>query len=374
MDSVVEICSNFNFLVFASCVMAYLISVRLYPVIIFLSQEKNLMDEPEERSMHLLKTPTLGGVGIFISFTLAIILFGIFTDLSQPDLVKLLSILAATIILLFLGVKDDLLVLSPRKKFSGQILASIIVVLATDMRIDSFYGIFGIESIPYIISVFFTVFVFIFIINAFNLVDGIDGLSGAVAIIASSSFGFFFLVNDQNLYALISFVLVGSTIGFLNYNLSKTKKLFMGDSGTLFVGFLLAYQAISFVALNELPTLNFTVSNAPLIAMSVLAYPILDTFRVFIIRIIQKRSPFSADRNHIHHRLLDLNLNHKQATSVIALGNVVVIAMTFLISGLYINVQVFIVMVVYPLIGLLPFFMVLDNGKYKIIIPKFRVG
>lgn len=374
MKNLVTLFSNLYFLSFLSLIAAYITSVRIYPVIIYLSRKKNLMDEPEERSMHSNKTPTLGGIGLFITFSVVIILFGMLSGLNRPDLVKLLSILAATIILLFLGIKDDLLVLSPRKKFSGQILASSLVVLATDMRIDSLYGIFGVDSVPYVVSVLLSVLVFIFIINAYNLVDGIDGLSGAIAIIASSSFGIFFLVNDQFLLTFVSFTLIGATIGFLKYNLSDTRKLFMGDSGTLFVGFLLAYQVIGFLGLNELATLNFRVSNAPIIAMAVLAYPILDTLRVFIIRILQKRSPFSADRNHIHHRLLGLNLKHKQATTLVSLVNVLVIAATFLISGLYINVQLFIVMVVYPLIGLLPFFMVLDNGKYKIIFPKLHMG
>lgn len=366
--------SNLYFLSFFSLILAYLFSIRMYPVIIYLSRNKNLMDEPEERSMHFTKTPTLGGVGIFLTFSLLIILFGIFSGLKQPDLIKLLSILAATIILLFLGIKDDLLVLSPRKKFIGQIVASAIVVFATNMRINDLYGLFGIGELPYIISVFLSILIFIFIINAFNLVDGIDGLSGAIAIIASTSFGVFFLVNGQFLMTFVSFILIGATIGFLRYNLSSTTKLFMGDSGTLFVGFLLAYQVLAFLELNTLGTSTFKVTNAPILVMAVLTYPILDTLRVFIIRIIQKRSPFSADRNHIHHRLLDLNLKHEQATLLVSFVNVIVIAMTFLISGLYINVQLLIVMVLYPLIGLLPFFMVLDSGKYRLTIPKLNVG
>ncbi len=366
--------SNLLFLCCLSVIVAYLLSVRMYPVIIFLSRKKNLMDEPEARSMHSNKTPTLGGVGLFITFSLSIILFGIFMDLERQDLVKLLSVLAATIILLFLGIKDDLLVLSPRKKFSGQIISSAIVVFATDMRIDTLYGLFGVGDLPYIVSILLSILVFIFIINAFNLVDGIDGLAGAIAMIASFSFGIFFLLNDLFLMASISFILIGATIGFLRYNLSDTNKLFMGDSGTMFVGFLLAYQTMAFLGLNEIATLPFRVSNAPIIVLAVLAYPILDTLRVFIIRIMQKRSPFSADRNHIHHRLLGLRLSHKQATLVVSFANVLVIAFTFLISGLYINLQLFILMVVCPLVGLLPFFMVLDEGKYKLIFPKLNLG
>ena len=145
--------TNIYFLSLLSIIVAYLLSVRMYPVIIYLARERNLMDEPMERSMHSSGTPTLGGVGLFVTFSLSIILFGMFLKLEQPDLIKLLSIVAASIILLFLGVKDDLMVLSPRKKFSGQILSAAIIIFFTDVRIHSFYGLFGVEDLPYMVSV-----------------------------------------------------------------------------------------------------------------------------------------------------------------------------------------------------------------------------
>ncbi|MGB5820440.1 MAG: MraY family glycosyltransferase [Saonia sp.] len=359
--------SNLYFLGFLSIVIAFMVSVRTYPAIIFLVHQKNLMDEPGNRSMHTDKTATLGGVGLFITFSLSIILFGIAVDLLRPDLIKLMSILASTIILLFLGIKDDLLVLSPKKKLGGQIISAVIVVFLTDVRINNLYGLFGIGELPYFISAFLTIFIFIFIINAYNLIDGIDGLAGAIAIISSMSFGIFFFMNANYLMVLVSCIMLGALLGFLKYNLSYKNKLFMGDSGSMFIGFLLAYQAIVFLGMNEISTFSFyRLTNAPIVALAVLSYPVMDTLRVFIVRLKQKRSPFSADRNHIHHRLLNLGLQHKQATLFIAVCNVLLIAITFLIGPLYIHVQLYIILILYPVLFLVPFLIVYEKGKLKL--------
>lgn len=362
---------NLYFLVFFSIIFSLLVSLRIYPVIIYLAHKKKLMDDPVHRSGHVEKTPTLGGVGMFIPFSLAIIIMGIFTSLGQPDLIKLLSILGGTIILLFLGIKDDLIELSPKKKFSGQIFAAALVVLGTDVRIESFYGIFGVEDLPYIVSVIFTLLVFVFIINAFNLIDGINGLASSIAIIANTSFGVYFAMNGEFLHVLVSFSLIGVLGGFLRYNLSLVRKMFMGDSGSLFLGFLLAYQAIGFLSVNEMEETIYSFSNAPIVVLAILAYPILDALRVCILRISKGKSPFSADRNHIHHRLLDSGFSHIMATLIIALCNIFVIQMAFVLSDLYLTLQLYIISVVLPLICLFPFLLVQRDGKIHLEIPKF---
>ncbi len=282
------------------------------------------MDEPENRSSHALKTATLGGVGLFIAFFVALVFFGVLSELERPDLIKLLTLALATIILLFLGIKDDLIALAPKKKFLGQLFVSGLVIFLSDIRIVSLEGLLGVGALPYLVSVFFTLFVFILVINAFNLIDGIDGLGGTIALISSLSFGIFALVNSDYLLALIAFSIIGSIIGFLFFNFSKTNKLFMGDSGSLFLGFLLAYQGISFLLLNESAG-SLKLPNAPILLLAILSFPLLDTLRVFVIRIREGRSPFSPDRNHIHHILIDRGLPHKQATVILAIVNVLVI-------------------------------------------------
>jgi UDP-N-acetylmuramyl pentapeptide phosphotransferase/UDP-N-acetylglucosamine-1-phosphate transferase len=212
--------------------------------------------------------------------------------------------------------------------------------------------------------------VFVFIINAFNLIDGIDGLAGTIAIIASSVFGFFFIFQGNILLMLVSFILVGALLAFLRFNFSEENKLFMGDSGSLFIGFLLTYQSISFLGMNTTESLWFAIPNKPVLILAILSFPILDTLRVFIIRVRQKRNPFSADRNHIHHRLMDLGLSHKQGTLVVGLANVLVIVLAFLIRDFNINIQFIIISTIVPILGLLPCMLAREQGRIKLHVPK----
>ena len=361
---------NLYFLVFFSILFCLLLSMRIYPVIIYLSHKKNLMDEPVGRSMHQRKTPTLGGIGMFVAFTISIILLGILVQLGQQDLLILLSILGGTIILLFLGIKDDLLVLAPKKKFLGQILSALLVIIGTDTRITSMYGIFGVGELPYWVSVIFTLLVFVFLINAYNLIDGIDGLAASIAILINTSFGVYFVLNKEYLYVLVCFSLIGALVGFLRYNTSKTRKLFMGDSGSLFIGFLLANLAIGFLSINQLTTTVYKVSNAPIMVLAILSFPILDATRVFILRLAKGTSPFIADRNHIHHRLIDTGCSHIKATLIVVICNIFIIQMAYVLSDLYLNLQLYIISVVLPLVCLFPFLLVQKDGKITIQIPK----
>ncbi|MGB5665302.1 MAG: undecaprenyl/decaprenyl-phosphate alpha-N-acetylglucosaminyl 1-phosphate transferase, partial [Maribacter sp.] len=168
MPHIQALFSNIYFLAFLSAIVALGLSLRMFPVIIHTVRTKNLMDEPGDRKIHAAKIPTMGGVGLFVAFTLSLILFGISVGLERPDLLKLLSLLAATMILLFLGIKDDLIAMSPKKKFIGQLIASAIVIIMTDVRVSSFDGLLGFGELPYVASVLFTLFVFILAINSFN--------------------------------------------------------------------------------------------------------------------------------------------------------------------------------------------------------------
>ncbi|MBD0778101.1 undecaprenyl/decaprenyl-phosphate alpha-N-acetylglucosaminyl 1-phosphate transferase [Maribacter sp. ANRC-HE7] len=347
--------SNTFFIVSAVAFVAWVLSIRMYPVIIYVSQTKGLVDVPEGRRSHTHEVPNLGGVGLFLAFSLTMILFAISVGLGRPELVKLLSVLGATIILLFLGIKDDLVLLSPRKKFIGQFIAAGIVIFATDLRIQDFEGLLGIGELPYWVSVGFTFFVFLLMVNAYNLIDGIDGLAGVTGIVASLFFGVFFALNEALFLAMVSFALTGAIIGFLGFNFSKTQKLFMGDSGSLFIGFLLTYLGIGFLGMNESAGTSFVFAKSPVLLMAVMSFPLFDTLRVFILRIRKGRSPFVADRNHIHHRLLDVGLSHVQATIYIAVSNVLLIELVLLMGDLYINVQLFISVLVGSLVYLLPF-------------------
>ncbi|GAB5472461.1 MAG: MraY family glycosyltransferase [Maribacter sp.] len=370
-----ELIADIHLLGLFALVAAFIISTRfyLYPNIISISKIKGLMDAPGERKMHSTQTPTLGGLGVFIAFSLTIIIFGAMSNLVQADLIKLLSLFGSLIILVFLGIKDDLISVSPKGKFLGQLVAVMNVVVLTDIRIENFEGLLGLGELPYLVSVVYSVFVFVLVINALNLIDGIDGLAASIAILSSTSFGVLFLINENYLMSLVSAILVGALIGFLRYNLSSNKKIFMGDCGSMLTGFLLAYQGIGFLTVNEIAQPLNKVPNAPVLLLAILSYPLFDLLRVFAIRIKQKRSPFSADSNHIHHRLLRLGLDHKKATLVLCLCNAAVIIFAILSISLNIHLALLATVVMGATLYLLPFLKVFELAGVEKLAEKVEV-
>lgn len=373
MESIQEILFSLPFLTVISAGIAYVMATRfnLYPVIIYVSKTKGLMDVPEERRVHADQVPNLGGMGLFITFSLTLLLFVPFLNNTVADLSNLLSLLGATIILLFLGIKDDLVLITPKKKLVIQLIAVSMVSILQDIRITDFHGLLGIGELPYIVSVGFSVFVFVLVINAVNLIDGIDGLASSIAILASLSFGIAFYMAGNYMMAIMSAVLVGSLLGFLKYNLSTNHKIFMGDCGSLIVGFLLAYQGIGFVNINPEFVNTYNPDNSAILLLAILSYPLFDLLRVFIVRIAQKKSPFDADSNHIHHRLLRLGLNHKQATLLLFVSNLTLILITYLTSDLPINMNLIVVVSFGCLLYLLPFLSVFEEFKEEGLVEDF---
>ncbi|MEJ2163646.1 MAG: MraY family glycosyltransferase [Robiginitalea sp.] len=338
-ETVIAYASNPYVLAGISILLAYWASVRLQPVIILLSREKNLMDEPEGRSSHHYRVPTYGGVAMFIVFSILVLSLTSFVGFPEEDLNQGMSLIAAISILFFLGIKDDMVGLAPSKKFLGQLLAACLVIFIGGMRIESLDGIFGVGQMPYYASVLFSIFVYMLMVNAYNLIDGIDGLAGVIALVSSLIFGLFFLVVGNTAMALVSFVLVGTVLGFLRFNLSDTRKLFMGDSGSLFIGFLMAFQAIAFLNANQAGDPAALVSNAPVIVLTIFSFPLIDTLRVFALRAIRGRSPFSPDRNHIHHHLLDKGMGHKQATVLIANKVLLMITIAWMLQDISVHLH-----------------------------------
>ena len=363
MESIQEIFFSLPFLTVISAVIAYIMATRfnLYPVIIYVSKTKGLMDVPEGRRVHTDQVPNLGGMGLFITFSLTLLLFVPFLNNTVEDLSNILSLLSATIILLFLGIKDDLVFITPKKKLVIQLIAVSMVCILQDIRITDFHGLLGIGELPYIVSVAFSIFVFVLVINAVNLIDGIDGLASSIGILASLSFGIAFYMAGNHMMAIFSAVLIGSLFGFLRYNLSIDRKIFMGDCGSLVVGFLLAYQGICFVNINPEFVRMYNPNNSAILLLAILSYPLFDLLRVFTVRIMQKKSPFEADRNHIHHRLLGLGLNHKQSTLLIFVSNLTLILITYLTSDLSININLIVAVSFGCLLYLLPFLSVFEE-------------
>jgi len=304
-----------------SFLWSFLVAVFAIPSIVHLAKEKKLFDLPNHRTMHSTLIPRLGGIAIFSGFMSALTIFG-----NLNPVTGIQYLLAGCIIIFLLGLKDDIKPVSAFKKFFVQIIATGIVMFLGDIRITSFQGIMGIYELTYGSSYIFTFFLIIGITNAINLIDGLDGLAGSVILIIASAFGFY-LFQAGSPYAIVAFCLAGSIIGFLRYNLNKAI-IFMGDTGALVSGFIIAILAIKFIELKPIPIAS------PAVAVSILIIPILDTLRVFFIRIINGKSPFVADKNHLHHRLIALGFSALQSVIILAILNILCVAIIVNLSYL----------------------------------------
>ncbi len=299
------------------CVAAFTFTYTILPSIIRIAGKYGLMDVPDERKSHIAITPSFGGVGIFAGLFVALLLF-----CPGADFDFLRFVLVALIIVFLVGALDDLDPISPLAKLAGQITAIIILVFLADIRISSFYGIFGIWELSYVLSVLVSVIVYIFLINSFNLIDGINGLSSSIAVLTSSVLGLWFFMNDLMAMSLIAFAVSGSTLAFLKYNISPAR-IFMGDTGSLVLGTLCAVLAIQFLEINaSMAGTAYAFPSGVSVVMGLLILPVFDTTRVFLYRLFKGRSPFAPDKNHIHHLLLDLGMSHMQATGVLLLVNI----------------------------------------------------
>ncbi|TSD65893.1 undecaprenyl/decaprenyl-phosphate alpha-N-acetylglucosaminyl 1-phosphate transferase [Inquilinus sp. KBS0705] len=322
---------NTYYIYYAFIVMfSILITLLSIPSILHVARTRHLYDDVGHfRKQHDHGIPRLGGVAIFVSFTITILLFSII-DKTVP----VSSLLASSIVLFIMGLKDDLSGVNSSTKFFIQIGVATILVVLGNIRLTSMYGMFGVYDLPYVISCIISVIVIILIINSFNLIDGIDGLAATTGIIANGTFAALFIYIKHYELAAVSLTIVGAIFGFLRYNITPAK-IFMGDAGSLLIGLISAIMAIRFVELNKFtPNSSPAVYSAPAIALTILIGPIFDTIRVFILRVAKGRSPFSADRNHIHHRMLRLGFNHLQTTLTLGGLNVIMIVMVVLLSGL----------------------------------------
>ena len=303
-------------------IWAFVIAVFAIPSIIYVAHLKNLLDEPNFRAVHTNLTPRLGGMAIFAGFMSAVTIFGKVT----PEIQR---VLASTLILFFIGLKDDISPVSAFKKFFVQILATGIVLFLGGIKINDFQGFLGLNAIDDRFAYAFTFLVIVGLINAFNLIDGLDGLAGTLILINSAAFGYFFYYFggiDYAPYTLLAFCLMGGILGFLRYNLRKAI-IFMGDTGSLVCGMLVSVMAIKFVQMKA-------VESAPSIAVAVLIIPVFDTARVFAIRIFNGKSPFSPDKNHVHHILIRSGLNQLQTVLLLSGINIATILVTIAMASL----------------------------------------
>lgn len=273
----------------------------------------------------------MGGIAIFIGFVVSALIW-----MEIPQWKETRFILIALFIVFFIGVRDDLVPLRPFMKLLGQIMAAVLLIALFDLRLKSFYGLLGIYDIPLVVSYGISLFTIIVITNSFNLIDGLDGLAGTIAGVALLAFGVCFYLAGDTVFAILCFSMVGAVIAFLFFNWEPSE-IFMGDTGALVIGMMLAISSIHFIDLQyNLPVDNpYKFKAAISGAVSFIIVPLADTLRIFILRLIRKQSPFTPDKSHIHHNVMRLGFTHASSTVILATTQAIII--TLVVMARHIN-------------------------------------
>lgn len=306
---------------------AFIVSFFTIPVILFFAKKYKLVDSPDDRKIHILPMPTLGGVAIYTGMIVSLFCWYPFPNDS------LFKYLLIPISLLFiLGIIDDLKNIPAIYKFILEIILALTVSYA-GIRISSFEGLFGIWEIPVVAQYFITVITIVGLTNAFNLIDGIDGLAGSLGFMSLIALGFFLNLSSDQLTPLIAFSFAGGLLAFLYFNLNPAK-IFMGDTGSLVMGFVIVISCIRLINVNHNSLTTATLSNSPIMSMGLVFIPLFDMVRVFIIRIWQGKSPFTADKIHIHHMLLSNGFSHEAATQILCLVHGIILFSVYWLKDL----------------------------------------
>lgn len=300
------------------------------PPIVRTARKKNLVTGPNGRTSHNGHIPEFGGVAIFAAVILGSLLF-----MKDAAFSEFRYVLAGLTIIFFIGLKDDLVDLGWFKKIVSEVAAATLVVVFAGIRISTFHGLFGVNELPEWVSIAFSIFVCVALINCFNLIDGIDGLASGLAIFISVVFGIWLYKLGYTNFAVFAFAITGGLIPFFFYNVwGKKNKLFMGDSGSLMLGFLFSILAMKILCCEVAPGSSLHMNALPVVVMSVMIIPMFDTIRVFTLRLLKGKSPFAADRTHLHHVFLKLGFTHIQASGTIILINIGLAAMAFVFRDL----------------------------------------
>ncbi|MEO7313519.1 MAG: MraY family glycosyltransferase [Chitinophagaceae bacterium] len=314
-----------------SLLLAFGITFYAIPVIINVAEQKHLFDVPDERKIHKKPIPSLGGLGIFAGFIMAMLV----TIPFKGNQVAFQYIVAACLVVFFVGVKDDILIITPLKKFLGQLLAAGILVFKGGIMLNNMHGILGMYELSFPIACSLTIFTVVVITNAFNLIDGVDGLAGSLGVLVTLALGTYFIINGNVEYGCLAFSLMGALLAFLIFNFSPAK-IFMGDTGSLIIGLVISVLIIRFIEFAPTAPV-LAMQSAPAVGFAILFIPLFDTLRVFSIRMLHGKSPFTPDRNHIHHILLDKGLSHRMVTLSLVFSNLVMIILGGL--GSFINIH-----------------------------------
>lgn len=330
------------------------------PSIINLAFKKRLFDSPaESRKIHKRIIPNFGGIAIFTGFLFSCSLF-----IKAELLPEANVLMAGGLILFMVGLKDDIVGLGPMIKFLAQFISAFIIAVIANIRLTDLHGFLGAGELDYYVSTIITIILIVGVVNAYNLIDGIDGLASSLGVILSLFYAYMFWHSGNIGWSYLSIALTGSLIGFMFFNVTPAK-IFMGDCGSLLLGFLAVVLSIKFIDVSGSQQLVFgsaAIESSIGLVLAILIIPIFDTLRVFTLRIIKNTSPFKADSNHLHHRLLFLGLSHMQSTLVLAIVNVLFIVMAVSVQELG-NTQ---------LVSLIVLTVLVANGLLSLYIERYK--
>lgn len=304
-----------------SFISAFVVTLICIPPIISLINRFRLYDVPNARKVHSAPIPTMGGIAIMGGMVMSLLLWFPFSN-EMPQVCFFFSIA----VLFGLGILDDLKDLAARYKFIIQLaLAGLIAI--SGIRITSLDGLFGIHELPFEAQYSCTILAIVGITNAFNLIDGIDGLAGGIGFMSLLTLGFLLTLSGDANTALIAFALAGGIMAFLYFNINPAR-IFMGDTGSLVLGFVIAVLCIRLLQVGHFVDTP-VLSNAPVFVMGIVLIPVFDTIRVFSLRIWKGKSPFEADRTHIHHLLTNQGFTHGFASRVLYVAHAAILAESY---------------------------------------------
>lgn len=292
----------------------------VHPKLVKIAKLKNIVDNPNARKLNKMPVPVLGGVGVFFGLMFSLSVAGYYI----PEMSIQFELIIAMLIMLYTGVGDDILSLSPRLRFGLQIFTVCLMMFLGGIYIDDFHGLWGVYKLPQVIAIALTLVSCVGIINSINLIDGVDGLCSGYGMFASILFAICFLRMGDVSYVVLAFAVFGALIPFMLHNMFGHRyKMFMGDGGSLVLGFICALFVMRVIQSGYDVVTGSTIS----FTLAVLAVPVFDTLRVMTARMLQRRSPFSPDKTHLHHMFIALGFSHViTALNVIILNGLVVVA------------------------------------------------
>ena len=310
--------NNLYFVALLSIIGSWFLVTYLIPKISWIVKNRDLIDHPDHRSSHKSPIPTMAGVAFFLTLIFII-------NIIKPwDTHAIGSNLIGALGLMFaIGLKDDLVISTPKAKIGGEILAVFFILFCNSLEVSSLEGFLGIGNIPSFVSYILITLMILTIVNSFNMIDGIDGLASSMGIVIFSVYGFIFYTLELYFYFLLCLCLIGILLGYLRYNLSKTKKVFMGDTGSLIIGFCIGFLSLKLLATDAslLKAHSFNPENNIILIAAIFFIPLFDTLRVIGVRLLNKKSPFYPDNNHVHHILINSGLTHFKASLFLCLLN-----------------------------------------------------